>query len=70
MIMSKVLVISAFWESILFLTEPELFYHVATGLLLLKVVYEGIILLHIFSLVSPVLSDIMPASFASIFPPI
>lgn len=72
MIMSEVLVISVFWGSVLFVIEPEiiLFYHVATGLLLLKVVYEGIILFQNFSLVSPILSDIMPSLFASIFPPI
>lgn len=72
MIMSKVLVISVFWGSVLFVIETEilLFYHVATGLLLLKVIYEGIFLFQIFSLISPILSDIMPSLFASIFPPI
>lgn len=72
MVMSKVLAITAFLGPVLFCIGPELFvlsysYWQPSSA---KVIYKGSILLLIFPPVSPIFSGIVPASFASIFPPI
>lgn len=70
--MSKVLAITAFLGPVLFYigSEPFVLSYSSWQPPSAKVIYEGSLLLLIFPPVSSIFSDVVPASFASIFPPI